>query len=83
VPAGIFSPAKAFLNARLDFCVSKPIKNQFCFFLIQNGVFFLATIRFCSLQKFLSGPYICSFEKKVNSHIGAKGPPFKEKLFLL
>jgi hypothetical protein len=37
---GHFLPAKAFLNARLDFCVSKPIKNQNFFFFIQNGVFF-------------------------------------------
>jgi hypothetical protein len=37
VPAGIFLPAKAFLNARLDFCVSKPTKNQM--FFTQNGLF--------------------------------------------
>jgi hypothetical protein len=37
VPAGIFLPAKAFLNARLDFCVSKPTKNKM--FFTQNGLF--------------------------------------------
>jgi hypothetical protein len=37
VPAGIILPAKAFLNARLDFCVSKSTKNQK--FFTQNGLF--------------------------------------------
>ena len=37
VPTGITLPAKAFLNARLDFGVSKSTKNQK--FFTQNGLF--------------------------------------------
>jgi hypothetical protein len=37
VPAGIFLPAKTFSNARLDFCLSKPTKNQM--FSLEKGLF--------------------------------------------